>query len=357
MASYITAEIETFVYEDENRKKYTDDLEEAISALFKKAAKAFLVEALDRIPIRTGFLAGAFRVLADAVGEGIGTTQIDYLLRKHHELEEKQRTLVHLHNANVEELNNKVKELEHLEANVAKLTREHERLMEKVRVAKQRGDLRTLNLLLLKGGEGGVIGRIATQLHQLKSTSVKARTKDIERINRRIEKLNQRLEKTKGESEKTFEKMKKKSFEIHMHEQRTGPEHLISEAKSRAQATLRMFKLKGLEAGMGGPFELYKHTDGTYTIKTASSGTKFAKLTGFPAREVNNKFDINFSVDIIYLSVNDEKYGWQSWNAGSEAFTKVLQDGLIKLPNIVDYLSKVRYSLSKAGNISVTKIK
>ena len=309
---------------------------EAIAEVYRGAARAFLEAAIPKIPVRTGFLAGAFRILADAAGATYSINAIERLLRKHEAAKVRQRAAVKRLNEEIKAHAAKEEQLGKLEEATRKLQGEHERLAQ-APASKERDSS---------------IYNIRRELNKLRNLR-KYGPGQLERAARSIELLQSRVEKLRIRTEELKEKVKGQGAEAYRYE---GPRYKTFTSQVKAKRNLERFRLRSLQIGHEGPFELYKHTDGTYTIKTPTSGVRFAHLSKFPPANHRGLYEFEFRVDIIYLSINDEKYGWNSWEAGSKAFAKYMQANLKDLVDISHFLSVVRYTLV-GGSITKTKEK
>lgn len=108
--------------------------------------------------------------------------------------------------------------------------------------------------------------------------------------------------------------------------------------------------------------EFYRHTDGSRTIKSQTSGQNFASLE-FKKEKDNYTFD--FKIDITYFSINDENFNrfapnsspWKSFAFGKIAFYDYIKESLDKLPNVLSFLFETTYTLNRAGTVARQRTK
>jgi len=398
MATF-SAEMSSFTFDG---KAFTEAFDKAVKELLREACRAFLKAALARIPVRTGFLAGAFRVLSEAIGDGSANFQIEKLLRQHNELLRKQREYVQTINEKVVLNKYRVEQLQTIDLKLAALEKERQRLLDVYKRARETGNEKVLASFRgsfegVKNEQGAFVdeGEGARRLRETSQTLQSLKNlkehgpAQLARTARNIERMTKRLEQVRQRLAKLDKKLQQKSVQVYL----TASEEAVQErakatpqkpmsfqqlpGKSRikfetvdgkrravtvkepglsprqqALGVLAEFRTSSREAGKRGPVELYQHTDGTFTIKTPTSGTNFAELTGYPPDGKEGIYKFRFSVNIIYLGVNDQKYGWHSWEAGVKAFNDVVNDAASKLPDVMTYMSKVTYTLDTEGRVS-----
>lgn len=72
-------------------------------------------------------------------------------------------------------------------------------------------------------------------------------------------------------------------------------------------------------------------------------------------RSMNTRYEFHFAIDISYLAINDAKQAWQSWQAGINAFSYVINaKGPGRLPKLSSFTYKITRRLEPGGTRTIS---
>ncbi len=320
-----TATMSKFVFDG---KAFGKAFSKAIDAIFKQAGKKFLQAALPLIPIRTGFVAGAFGVLADALGGVGGKSQIQADVGRLKGLEKKLNRV----SAKIEEL--KAEAEAHASRNFAPsptVARELSRYTKQYnRIAK---DVHKI----VNKRSGDVIFGIAAKAEELTRHTPRDRP----------EKQGLAGHPTRRETKTSRNPIAGKTGETPTSKERVPTPR----------------------------YEFYRPPGGGRILKTLRSGRQFASYSrldegnkreatvslelGQTKAELQPTYQFSFRINISYFEINDEfsnRYTpsapWKSFATGKRAFLDHMKANLSRLPSVLSYIIETELTVDVKGSVS-----
>lgn len=285
--------------------RFSRAVDTELKRLYVECARAFLIAAVRRIQVRTGFLRGAFGTLADAIGAA-ETTQRKALL-KQRRFQTLRRQLT------------------------TRFTRQAIRAGRDPRAAAQEALRRTRESL----------NKLAErEMAQGPTTATrKTRQRIMETLRRRQERILE-LARVRG------------SFS------RQGTRYTGANTPGKfnlrtGERVRQIFNRPGFPDKLEYYYHRRNDPDGR-VLKTTRSGRQFTrpatksilttdkgKSSAIPDLNFHSRYTFTYSVDIRYLAINDVREGWRSWSSAIDAFNYHLSTNLVRrFPDLLQHFRK-----------------